>query len=272
MTFWLSVFLAMALLKREIRKPLGNLAKTMISRWVLTCIAAMISYIWLIVWILHQIKLWDHSQLKETLIWGITVAWISLFNMPKTMEDNHYFSRAILNSFKIAVVISYIIDTYVFSLTIELFLFPLLVALAAMIAVSETDSKYAHVRRFLNGIWTLLALVLFGFIIYYLIVDIRNFARLKTLRDIILSPLLSILLMPFIYVMALYMQYQEIFVRLSFFVKDPVMVRYAKNRIFMLHKANLKRLNEFSHRVCQMNYGTKEEIDEIICQSKSSTQ
>jgi hypothetical protein len=63
----------------------------------------------------------------------------------------------------------------------------------------------------------------------------------------VLPPLLSFALIPFLYLFALIMAYETLFVRLDIFLKnDKALAKFAKIKIFKLCFLNLKKLNKFA--------------------------
>ena len=63
-----------------------------------------------------------------------------------------------------------------------------------------------------------------------------------------MPPVFSIVLLPFIYIMALFMQYKSLFTRISFANKNSDTAKYAKRKVLAACNINLFKLNEISKK------------------------
>jgi hypothetical protein len=113
-------------------------------------------------------------------------------------------------------------------------------------------------------------LILFN-VFYNAILDINKLANFDTLKNILLPPVLTILLIPFIYFVSIYANYEILFVRLKIILKnDRTLLKYLKKRILGHCKINLYKLLKFIE--CNMiklaNITTKKDVDNIFIKNK----
>ena len=83
--------------------------------------------------------------------------------------------------------------------------------------------------------------------------------------------MLLITFMPFLYLTAIYMAYELLFIRLDIFLKkDDDVAKYAKKRIFLLCNINLSRLNKFAKENTSKltGFNDKAGIDKIVSDFK----
>lgn len=105
-----------------------------------------------------------------------------------------------------------------------------------MLAIAERKKELALLKVWIEGVLAIFGLGIMLYAAYRLIVEFSDFARMETLTDFLLPPVLSILLLPFLYVMSLFMTYQDVFVGLRFSIKDIKLRRYAQwQAVFSFH-------------------------------------
>lgn len=128
---------------------------------------------------------------------------------------------------------------YVFDLWVELLLVPGFVILGGMIAIAETDEKYAIVKKLLNYTMAFIGLSFVGYASHRMVTDFEHFATLENLSNFYLPILLTVMFLPFVYFAALYAGYESLFVKLQFFIKDGTVLKYAKKKTIFTFGLNL---------------------------------
>jgi hypothetical protein len=242
---YLMIFIAWTLTKKKIRESILSLLKTLISKHILLSIIALILYVVIIAYVLQSLKLWDISMLKDTIYWTFGVGFILLMNSNKAIEEEHYFKKLLRDNFKLVLIIEFILGLYVFGLVTEFILMPFVIIFSLMLAYSETYKEYSQLKSFLQVV---LGIVGVGYLIYsgYMIYrDINEFASFDTFKSFLFPILMIILFMPFAYFYALYVQYESLFIRLKFSLKDnKTLLRYAKRRILISVNFSLAKLKK----------------------------
>lgn len=236
---WIFLILFWAIKNKNVRDTVKALIKIFLSKLILMSIFSMVGYILLMVFFLYKVDIWDSSQLNVTLIWGITSAFSMFFKLNKINEDKMFFRKAIIENFKLTVLIDFIVNLNVFSLWFELIFIPFTFVFGAMIAISNRDEKHRLVEKLLNGIAIFLGFSLIIYSSWQIYIHIDEFFTLQKLRDFSVPILLSILYLPFVYLLALYSAYEEVFIRLQFVIKDHNLHNYTKYLLithFIFHK------------------------------------
>ena len=62
------------------------------------------------------------------------------------------------------------------------------------------------------------------------------------------------------YIIALYMQYENLFVRIELANKDSHITRYAKRKILLTYHINLPKLNRFSKSARRLRMSSKNDV------------
>lgn len=253
------------------RQCLSQVLKALFVRPILTALVLMAVYVALEVLALRSVSLWKWGQLKATIVWTIAVGATTLVNLNQIVDNEEYFRKAIRGNFKVAVLIDFVVNVPVLNLFPELIFIPCTTLLAGLMAVAESNLRYAAVKRLLE--WLLIALGL-CILIYSLVRIFRqptDFFQMHTLHDLLLPLLLSILYLPFIYMYVIYMIYQDIFLRLQYFVADPRVIRYTKILTIMEFRLNRSILREWASSLGKLDlHSSRQDVKEVIQRFKAN--
>ena len=187
----------------------------------------MYAYIFLIVFLLYCVGFWDINHIKDTVFWSVSVATVSLFRISTIADDDHYVRNAIADNFKIIVILEFIVNVYTFSLAIEVFLVPLIAIISAMLVYAENKREYAPATKLLSGLLVVFGIALVSFTIHMIARDPSSFFQAGTLTDFALPISLSILFLPFMYILVLYVHYESALVRIRFMYDDSLLQKRA---------------------------------------------
>ena len=262
---WVLVIFILILFKRDIRKTVLNVIKAFIK--ILPSIFLMIAYTTGIVIILYRVNFWNVSLLKDTIVWfcltGILMSVISV----TSKTDQNLFRKLIIDNIKIVMVIEFIVNTYTFSLAVELVIIPIVTFIVILGVVAETNERFSIVAKLTNGLQIIIGIVILIYAISNVVSDYQNFGSLDTLRKFLLPILLTVLYLPFIYFMLLFSTYELLFMRLNLgYEKSKKLKRYAKSKIIRHCLLSLKKvkktLNMNTYNL--MHIRNKEDVDKMI--------
>lgn len=261
---WLLLMVILGALSSKFRRPILYLLKSFLSIKIMRAYCAMLLYLSLVVSLLYLINIWNISNLGDTIKWGILVAFLMLYNFEKAMKPN-YFKAALLSNFKILVVLEFIVNLYVLSLPLEFLLAPFLAMLGVITAVAESEKQYESVNKLTNLIISFIGITFLAYSSYMVVTSFDKFCTVKTLENFYLPIVLSISFIPFVYIVALYSKYEIFFIRLGSFVKDPIVLKYAKRETLWKMNINLRKLEKWSKYInSNWRFKEKQEVDDAI--------
>lgn len=211
-----------------IRPGLIGVLKAFGRRQILIVIGLLYMFLGLTVWLLHAACLWDWDQLKTTLVWSVVVCIASLMQLNKVEDQPHFFRDWIKDSLKVVAIVEFVVTFYAFPLWAELILQPLLLLIVGTLAVGKSDPKNEPAVKLLNGILSMFGLGLVVYAASMIAANIGSFLTLTTLRDFYTPIVLSIMFVPFIFVLHVYSTYESSFLALRWAIKDEKLRRYAK--------------------------------------------
>jgi len=244
---WFLIFLFFGIFQKNIQSSLLGILKIIFHKKILYVIVAMILYVVTIIIIFNKVHIWDNSLMKDTVFWIFGSAFVLVMNVNEASKDDYYFRKILIDNLKLVVLLEFIVNFYSFSFWIELVFVPVLFIVAILSAVTETKKEFAYVKKMMNYILSLFGIALILFAVFNIFKDYQSFVNVNNVRTVILPPLLTGTYMPFLYLFALMMSYETIFVRLDIFLSDhKALARLIKIETIKACNINLKRLNRFS--------------------------
>ncbi len=263
---WSLLLLMWVLFKAH--KPIGRsvyqLLKLLFGKKIFPILLIFLAYISLLILGLAKIGVWNASDhLKVTIAWTMTVALVMFFNLSEVSKEG-FFRKKVKEAFAFTILLEFIIGFYPFSLPVELVIMPITMAVVLLRAFSETDQKYSAVKKILDVFLGIIGLILLGQAVRGLAANLNDFANTTWLIDLLLPPVLTVLILPFIYFLAVYSAYELLFVRLNFFNRDSKLLWYAKFRAFIRFGLNAAKLNKWSKQTHNLRVSSKRDVIELI--------
>lgn len=263
---WLFIFIIMfligMLLRKDIRASTFGVLKILFKKKIIIVFVAMFSYVSLIILLFSVIQIWNISLVKDTIYWVIGSAILLLMNTNEATQDEHHFRKILLDNLKLILILEFVINLTSFNLLAELILIPLLVVLSVMSAVAETKKEWLPAKKLVDFILSFIVFSLIIYAVYNIVSDYQSFVTMDNLRSFILPPLLTVAYIPFLYLFALVMAYEILFIRLDFILKNnKALASFAKQRIFRLCFLSLGKLNSFAKDSTSDIYKLKDKND-----------
>ena len=217
---WFSLIAAWILSKREFRSSILSMVKQFLHPKIFAPFLLAAGYVALIVMGLERLGLWDPTLLKSTLIWGLGAGVVMFFNSPGINDGRKFFFKTITDTLKLIIVVEFVINFYVFPLIAELILVPVLSFLSIMLVVAESqrDKKYEPVKKALRWLVSFAGFVLLSFALWKLFSDTGAFFTSDNARQFLLPITMTFAFMPGIFVLALYSDYEWLFIRIDHFL------------------------------------------------------
>lgn len=265
---WLSIGLSWVLFKMKDKKSLIALIKAPFHHKILIPYLSGVLYTLLGVTILAYFDLWTKNEVKDTILWCVFAVFGTMLDLQKASENKNYFKEAVKENLKFTLFIEFITGLYTFSLLAELILMPILVLLGLLIAFSERDKKNMGVHRFLKNILALVGLFVLGYTIYEIHIHFKEFASLDTVRNLILSPLLAIWFLPFLYLLSLYSTYEQYNIALGYKFQNKKLFRFAKRQAFLKFNVDVKSFDRWRNTLYRDRLTTRKEVLDSIKELK----
>ena len=239
---WIGIAFILFLFNKAFRTFIKEASSILFSWKFLIIYFFLFGYLYFVLLGLKEIKLWDCYLIKDTVFWFIGAGYIILNSIN---NDFIYFKKVALDCVKITLVIEFIVNLHVFSYIAELIAFPLLIILSLLKAISDSDKKNESVSNLLNYLIVILGLTITIIAFYKTIHNYSNDFTFNNLQSLLLPSILTLLFIPFSYLLAVFSSYEILFVRFTN-LKNK---REIKKAIFLNAKLNLKRIKVLSCRI-----------------------
>lgn len=246
---WFIIILMITLTVPSIRKSFFNITNAFMQKKILQVLLLTFFYIGLIICLLYCLKIWGWDQLKNTIIWIFSIAMLAVFRSNRIPDDLSYFRKWITDNFKILAFVQFFVTLYTYPLWVELVVIPLMATLGGMIAVGRHKSETKSLANSLNNLLGWFSLAFFGAAVIFTIMDFWNYATVQTWRDFYTPILLTILFLPFIFLLHVVISYETTFLSLHFNIKDEHLRRSAKWRAVLTFGPNINLLNRWKRHV-----------------------
>lgn len=249
-TFFI-VIVFYSLKKLHLRSSLIAVIKSFFHIKIITSILFITSYLTLILWLLHQLQIWDFSQLKNTFFWYITFAIGTLFNI-NTIKNNsqNFFIETIRSSINLSIFLQFIINFHTFNLFMELIIIiPIITILIIFSKVAQYNPEHLKVKKLCDSILITIFFIFFAHFLIQIFRDPSKFANYQTLQDFLTPIFLTILYLPFLWFFLLYIKYEEIFVRLHFFIDNKKLISLTKFLVIINFRTQKDLIDEWFHHI-----------------------
>ena len=261
---WVAIFVLWVLWKIDVGGSIKELIQTLLVKAIVIPFSLLFFYVLISIWLLNVAGLWEQNQVKNTIFWFFTVAIVSFFRSPHIADDPYYFRNAIKDNLKIIVLLEFIFTSYTFSLIVELVFVPLMTFTVVMLEYSKNKKMFELVEKITSRFLELVGGVIIIFTLYKLIMDFSEFAKEETFFDFITPVLLSLLLLPYIYVLHVYLSYEKAFFRLRYVLKNKDVISYAKKVSIIKFRLNLDQLKWWIDTLYHQDIVSKYGIDKSI--------
>ena len=225
--FWLGALLALVLWWKETRALLGNVARIAANWKIWVPFLALVAWTAILVVLAYHIRLWTTELIRDTVIWvGSGVA--LYFSVTQVARQTHFFRGTALAAFKATVFIEFYVNLYVFPFLVELILLPMVTVLLMLSVIAGRDQRTRDVKALVDTLTALVGLALLAFVTVSLMVNWRQVDWPGTLRRLTLPIWLTLGLLPFLYVLSLFSNYEQAFMQLRWTSRDPRAIRRAQ--------------------------------------------
>ncbi len=269
---WLIIFSGLGLLHKQTRQSIFGVMKIALTPKLVFPFILLFIYSFLIVLFLRKIHLWSLSNLKETIYWFFFSGVIIAFGVVVDEKTERPYRKIIKELTTFTIILEFIVNTYVFALLIELIFVLIMTILVMVYTVASVKSEYKVAEKILGTILAIIGIVIFTQAIIQIYRDFDKFASFKTLIDFILPPVLTISLLPAIYLLQLYVSYESVFVKIDIMLDSKERQRYAKKLLIFHCGFKVKRVKEILKHRANVLYSSasKEEIKTILLQDEGT--
>ena len=200
-----------------------------------------------VVYLASRFGIWHETSLRETLYWYVGVALV-LAGSATQASDIGQFRKLFGRVFKVTIAIEFLVNLYVFPLAVELVVIPLAILLVGMQVVAERDPKLAPARNLVTFVLASLGVVTLAFVFTSGVRDLDGLLTWVHFEQFVVPLALTVAFVPFVYLVALWSTYEQVFLRIDIYGRDTGSARRAKWAVFRVCRLSLRKIGRLSRR------------------------
>ncbi|MEM6721365.1 MAG: hypothetical protein AAF611_18705 [Bacteroidota bacterium] len=260
---WTSLILALFFSNKQARKGLKPLISVFFSTSLFDIVLYLLIYTEIIIFCLTILGFWNLNFIKDSIYWFLFAGVPLVFSFSKVNREENYIRKVLKTSLAGVVIVEFIINFYCFSLTVELILLPIIAFLAIFQIMIEKDIKHRKVTSLIVNMQIVIGLIIFGIVIYKLSQNYTSLITLSTLKSFLFPIIMTIVTLPFLYLIALYSLYETMFVRMGTRLNKSDKL-YLKIRLIQKFHFNRIKLRRFQREIGFKPIMTRVDINNLI--------
>ena len=180
---------------------------------------------------------------------------LQLYSSINKVKNWVYFKEVIRDTLKWTIILEFITNFYTFSLLFEFFLIPFIIFIGSLIAYSEAfeyklTNSGQKVAPFLKKILSYIGILILGFVIFKTINQTKDLLTYENLMSFLLPLLFTLSFLPFIYFIALYAGYENLWIRLNFLTNHRRdLTNQMKKNILRVANLSITKLSNISDNI-----------------------
>ena len=216
------------------------------------------------VWILARIGVWHWDNLKTTIVWFIATAVVAMASTKKLEKGASALWALAREAVTIAAIVLFFGSINTLSFWAEFLLVPVLTVMTAMVAVAERQPEHRIVIAPLNGILAITGLSIIGYSIYQIIAGWRHFDAAFQSREFVIPIALTVMFLPYLYGLILFMGFESAAIRLKLKVEDRKLRRYIWLRGIFAFGASSPKFLRFIHAIQMSEVSDRDGVKAIL--------
>ncbi|WP_148212885.1 hypothetical protein [Citrifermentans bemidjiense] len=157
----IGVLAAWLLPQPHIRHSIRSVIRSAMSPKLLIIWISYVLWIALFVFLAQWQCLWDQSLTKDTVVWAVTVGFVSLAGFTDAHKPG-FFSRAVWKTAGISVLMEYLVNLSAFPLFVEIILQPVIIVFSTAPVLIKTSDEKKKWQGWSSRFFLILAAALLG--------------------------------------------------------------------------------------------------------------
>lgn len=274
-TLVIVVFIWASIKSKEVLTAIKLVLKSFCQKAILITTGTLLLYISIIVYLLDSIDVWNAGQLKNTILWFVFIGCIQLMNTTKITDPKEYLKTSLNSQVKLIVLIEFLVAFHSYGFITELLLVTTATLFACCSAFTKGKPEYKQAQKIFDYILAIMGTLIFIDSILNIYNESGKFISVDTFRDFLVPMLLSVSLLPYVYVFYYLLAYERAFIMTHIYTDSKKLQRYAKIRSFVAFKGRPSLIHEWLNYSCIPEFESKKtiriSIDKFKKQKREST-
>ncbi len=195
------------------KNALGLVRQALFSKLILIWLS-LSAYAVILVLGLRDLGLWTTDLFKDTLVWFVFGALAYPFQFHDPQKTPRVLRVLVRDSLSVLIVVEVLVETYTFSLPIELIIVPTVTLIAMMGAVAEMREEFNPVAKILGNVQALVGFALIAIVVRRAAID-PDHSFVAGLFSSLIVVVLSLATWPYICFLRLGFAYEDMLWRIG---------------------------------------------------------
>jgi hypothetical protein len=225
---WMSALLVWVIAYKPTRSSFKDVLKALFQPVLLMPLGIAALYAAGEIALLHRVGLWSVANLKTTIIWLVTFAFVTMFEVATAKSRKTGFGKIVRDIVTITGALVFITELYSFPLVVEMIALPIVTIIVLTAEMAKRKPEDAPAAKLLNCIASLIGFCYLGFSLWKTVQSWTTTATWANGLEFLIPILLSLGFLPFLYGWRTYVAYSEMFTTLAVFGLDKALIPYAR--------------------------------------------
>ena len=199
-----------------VRASMRSLARQLFWSKLTVALVAYLAAIGAAVFGAWRLSLWTTDLLAATVLWFLLTGFAWFINLDGAGKDDDFFKRRFLETLGFAAFFEFFVNAQTLPLGCEIVGQVGLIFVVMLNVVAGGEPRFRPVARLTTGLLAAASLGLAGFTAASLVSNWPTVDKAGLLRELLMPVWLAAAVIPYLYLVAFYVGYELLFVRLSF--------------------------------------------------------
>lgn len=261
---WLGGLIVWVAYYKPTRKSVGQLLKAFFQPVLIVPLLIAAVYATGEIHLLDRIGWWSIDNLKTTVLWLITFAFVTMFEVAMAKNRKAGLGKITRDIVAVTGVLIFITELYSFSLPVELIALPLVTIIYLMAEMAKLKPEHVAVAKLFGYLSALIGFSYFGFSVWKSVEAGREAATWAVALEFLNPVMLSVGFLPFLYIWRTYVAYNETFTTISVFGIDKSLVSYARWLAIIHIRSDLDLLERWRKSIRSSRPANKTELKNTL--------
>lgn len=269
---WAAIAIVFMIINAGTRDALGGLIKAFMHRYILATLALVTLYTWFWVWLLARTDLWEWSNLKTTMVWLMSFAFVTALSTSRIKNEQLFYRKTVRDTLSATTAVVFIAEFHSFPFLVEFLLAAVIFLFSGVAVVARQKPETMSVAHLADWVLALIGLAYLTNGMVGAVEKFREFAAFDTARDFAIPVVLSLVFLPFVYVLLRYMSIERIITSMQFAMRDASLRGYAIAQGILHFGSSENFLNRWRRELQLRRPNSRAEVDAVTIRLKTLRQ
>lgn len=261
---WIAIGVAAILLSEKIRPSALAVLRALFQHKIVAVLGSAAIYTGLCVWLLAEIGAWNWANLKTTIFWYVGTAFAAMADVRKLEQGPVTLFAIAKDTFAMSAAILFLATMETLPFWAEFVMLPVLTVLGAMVVMAERDPEHHIIIAPINTLLTLAGLYVLGYSLYQVILGWQGIDTAFQVREFAVPILLTLMFLPFLYGLMIYMGVENASVTLHFRIEDRALRQYAMRRGILAFGASASMFQRYMRALRRSDIVDRQTVDNLV--------